>query len=115
MQQRNWLIQRRQAAYNALYEMRVRHDGRAARRLLSVIHSLDGRIAYNNRVLAGRDYMPSVPYYSAAPNSSYAYNPNSAYGPNYGYNTTSAFNPSYGASPALNAITSMVGPLLGRP
>jgi hypothetical protein len=29
IQQRNWLIQRRQAAYNALYAMRLRHDGPA--------------------------------------------------------------------------------------
>jgi hypothetical protein len=65
IQQRNWLLQRRQAAYNALYTMRVRHDGPAARRLLTVIHSLDARIANDNRVLAGGSYLPWVPQYPA--------------------------------------------------
>ena len=115
IQQRNWLIQRRRAAYNALHMMQVRYDERAARRLLTVIHSLDARIAHDNQLLAGGGYMPAVPYDGAGSNSNYAYDPNSAYGPNYGYNTNSAFNPSYAASPALNAITGMVGPLLGWP
>src|SRR5215472_16015433 len=115
IQQRNWLIQRRQAAYNALYTMRMRHDGRAARRILTVIYSLDAHIAHDNQLLAHGGYMPSAPFYGAAPNSNYAYNPNSAYGQNDGYNANSAFNPGYGASPALNAITGMIGPLLGRP
>jgi hypothetical protein len=115
IQERNWLMQRRRAAYNALYAMRVRHDGRAAHRVLTVIHLLDARIAHDNQLLAGGGYIPSVPHYRVAPNSHYAYNPNSAYGPNYGYNSNSVFNPSYVTSPALNAITGMIGPLLGSP
>lgn len=112
IQQRNWLIQRRQAAYNALYAMRMRHDGSAARRILTVIHSLDAHIAHDNQLLTHGGYMPSAPFYGAAPNSNYAYNPNSAYGQNYDGN---ALNPSYGAAPALNAITGILGPLLGSP
>ena len=114
-QQRNWLIQRRQAAYNALYAMRVRHDGPAARRVLTVIRSLDARIAHANQLLAGGGYIPSLSHYRLAPNSDYVFNPDSAYSRNYDHDGNSAFNPSYGTSPALNAIAGMIAPLLGSP
>ncbi len=103
IQQRNWLIQQRQRSYYALGLMRARHDGRAAGRILTVIHSLDARIARDNRLLAGGGYTPPpTPYYGAA------------YNPNYPANSM-AYNPNYGANPGLNALTSMVGPLLGLP
>jgi hypothetical protein len=103
IQQRDWLIQRRQRAYYVLGLMRARYDGRAARRISTVIHSIDARIARDNHLLAGGGYLPTpAPYYGAA-----------AY-PNYLANSR-AYNPNYPANPNLNALTTMVRPLLGLP
>ncbi len=103
IQQRDWLIQRRQRAYYVLGLMRARHDGRAARRILTVIHSIDARLARDNQLLAGGGYLPTpAQYYGAASN------------PNYPANS-GAYNPNYPANPNLNALTTMVGPLLGLP
>jgi hypothetical protein len=103
IQQRDWLIQRRQRADYVLRLMRARHDGRAARRISTVIHSLDARIARDNQLLAGGGYVPTpAPYYGAA------------FNPNYLANSR-AYNPNYPANPNVNPLTTMVGPLLGLP
>jgi hypothetical protein len=102
IQQRDWLIQRRQRAYYVLGLMRARYDGRAASRISTVIHSIDARIARDNHLLAGGGYLPTpAPYYGAA---SY---------PNYLANSR-AYNPNYPANPNVNPLT-MVGQLLGLP
>lgn len=102
IQQRDWLIQRRQRAYYVLGLMRARYDGRAASRISTVIHSIDARIARDNHLLAGGGYLPTpAPYYGAA-----------AY-PNYLANSR-AYNPNYPANPNVNPLT-MVGQLLGLP
>jgi hypothetical protein len=129
-QQRDWLIEHRRRAYHALTLMRARHDRRAADRLINVIHELDGRIARDNELLAGNRYAwpPLIPnystdanpnrYYSAPPNVGYS---NYGYNPGYEYNPLHGPNPGYGSNtnlpmaPGLNALTSMVGPLLGYP
>ena len=101
IQQRDWLIQRRRRAYYVLGLMRARHDGRAAHRIVTVIHSIDARIARDNQPLAGGGYLPTpAPYYGAASNPNYLAN-------------SGAYNPNYPANPNLNALTTMVGPLLG--
>jgi hypothetical protein len=103
IQQRDWLIQRRQRAYYVLGLMRARHDGRAARRMLTVIHPIDARIARDNQLLAGGGYPPTrAPYYGAASNPNYLAN-------------SGAFYRNYPANPNMNALTTMVGPLLGLP
>jgi hypothetical protein len=103
IQQRDWLIQRRQRAYYVLGLMRARHDGRAARRIVTVIDSIDARIARDNQPLAGGGYLPTpAPYYGAASNPNYLAN-------------SGAYNPNYPANPNLNSLTTMVGPLLGLP
>jgi hypothetical protein len=103
IQQRDWLIQRRKRAYYVLGLMRARHDGRAARRILTVIHSIDGRIARDNQLSAGGGYLPTpAQYYGPASN------------PNY-LADSGAYNRNYPANPNLNALTTMVGPLLGLP
>jgi hypothetical protein len=103
IQQRDWLIQRRQRAYYVLGLMRARHDGRAARRILTVIHSIDARIARDNQLLTGGGYLPTpAPYYGTASNPNYLAN-------------GGAYNPNYPANPNLNALTTMAGPLLGLP
>jgi hypothetical protein len=112
LQRRDWLIRRRQRAAYMLSLMRARHNGHAARRMEMVLRSLDARIGRDNRLGAGGRYLsPSGPYYNPAYNSPYAYNPNYQ----ATYNSNYAYNPNYQANPGLNALTRMVGPLLGSP
>jgi hypothetical protein len=93
IQQRDWLIQRRQRAYYVLARMQARHDSHAVHRMSTVIRLLNARIARDNQLLAGGGNVPpATPSYGAA------YNPN--------YPT---------ASPAVNALTGIVGPMLGLP
>jgi len=102
VQRRDWLIRRRQRAAYMMSLMRARHDSRAALRMSGVLRSLDARIARGNRLGAGGGYLsPSAPYYNAAYNSNYPYDPN--------------YQANYQTSPGLNALTSMVAPLLGAP
>ncbi len=113
VQQRNWLLERRRRAYYVLGLMRARHDSRAAQRISTVIRVLDARIARDNQLMGGGRYVsPSVPYYPAPSNQNYA---NYGYNPGHGYNPGYGYNPSSPSSPGLNALTSMVGPLLGLP
>lgn len=48
-QQHDWLIQRRQRAYQVLAKMRARGDRKAADRMLKVVDQLNGRIARSNQ------------------------------------------------------------------
>jgi hypothetical protein len=93
IQQRDWLIQRRHRAYYVLARMQARHDSHAVHRISTVIRLLNARIARDNQLLAGGEYAPpATPYYGAA------------YNPNY-----------LVANPPLNALTGIVGPMLGLP
>jgi hypothetical protein len=51
VQQRAWLINRRQRAMALIAQMRARGDDRGANRVVSIVHALDGRIASINRHL----------------------------------------------------------------
>jgi len=105
VQQRDWLLERRRRAYQVLEQMRARHDQRAVHQVATVIRELDGRIARDNQILASGQYLPPpVPYDPAESNPNHA---------NYGYNPGYGYNPNSQSSPGLNALTSMVGPLLG--
>jgi hypothetical protein len=116
VQDRTWAVDRQRAAYHALTLMRARHDTKAVNRISTVIHQLDARIARDNQLLGSGGYpSPPVPYNYRAWNSNYysaGESPNYA---NYGYNPGYGYNPNLPASPDLNALTSMVGPLLGLP
>jgi hypothetical protein len=90
-QKRQWLLQRRQRAIYMMQRMRARHDTRAASRMAGVVRSLDARLARRGAI----GY--PAPYY------------NTAYDPNYGT------YPNYQAGPGMNALGSLVGPLLGSP
>jgi hypothetical protein len=123
VRQRNWLIEHRRRAYHALALMQARRDWPAVQRISNVIHMLDLRIARDDRLLAGDPYpSPRAPYYPSEPGPKYhdPGQPNPNY-TNYGYNQGYGHNPSYGynpnspASPPLNGLTSLVGPLLGLP
>jgi hypothetical protein len=112
VQQRERLLEHRRRAYQMLNLMHVRHDGRAAQRLSTVINRLDAGIARDDRLLAGARYpSPPVPYYPLEPNPNYG---SDGYNPGYGYNP--AYGNSYAPpSPGVNPLVSMVAPLLGFP
>ena len=116
IRQRKWLLDHQRRAYNALTLMRARHDQNAMRRISTVIHGLDARIANNNRLLAERYSSASVPYYFGQANPNYDYLRANPYSADYGYSRPGyGYNPNSPASPSMNALTSMVGPLLGLP
>lgn len=115
VQHRDWLVDRQRRAYHVLTLMRARHDTKAVHRISTVIHQLDARIAQDNQLLAGDRYQsPPIPYFPMESNPSYYYPRQSSadYG-TYGYYPRYGYNPNSAASPGLNALTSMLGPLLG--
>jgi len=107
LRQRDWLLQRRQRAYYVLALMRARHDRHAAHRIEIVIRSLNARIARVNQLLAGGGY--AAPYYDTGLNP-YA----GGYPYGAGLNPYGPYDPAYQSSPILNALTSVMGPLLGQ-
>jgi hypothetical protein len=116
VQERNWLLDRQRRAYSVLTQMRARHDRKAMRRISTVIHGLDTRIARDNQLLADRYPSAPVPNYPAQANPNYySLSQANPYYPNYGYNPGYGYNPNMPASSGLNTLTNMVGPLLGLP
>jgi len=96
-QQREWLLQRRQRAYQVLAKMRARADREAANRMQKVVDRLNAQVARDNQRLDPARY----------PSAADDLNPSNPFG--------SVYNPNYGTDPPDNALSGIVGPLLGLP
>jgi hypothetical protein len=136
MQRRDWLISRRQNAMSVIAQMRARGDSRGAARMVRAVNSLTAQInaidrqsgyGYNGGRYNGYGYngggYNGYGYGGGGYNGGgYNYAP-SSYGPS---NYAAPGNPLLGAltgnsgyygtpnsNPALNAVGSLIGPMLG--
>jgi hypothetical protein len=126
-QRMGWLVDRRQRALYAIARLRARHDSRGAARMVKVLNGLNQRIAVvNNPRLgysggygynSGYGYAPTMNNYFDPANSlgsALPYN-GSYYGSPYGssYYGSPYSNGSYYGNPTVDALSSLVVPLLG--
>ena len=115
VQQRAWLITRRQRAMVLIAQMRSRGDRRGANRMVSIVRALNGRIASINRQLGYNPYSgyapsatygPPVNYPGASPLLTGA-------APYHGNSNPYLGDTAYTGNPTTDALVSMLPILLG--
>jgi hypothetical protein len=115
VQQRAWLINRRQHAMALIAQMRARGDSRGANRVVSIVRALNSRIASINRQLGYNSYSGFAPSATYGPPFNYPGASPLLTGavPDYGNSNPYLGSTAYTGNPTTETLVSMLPLLLG--